>query len=233
MTDANETKDSFDVVLDDVQSNLIQQIKFKCSFPDCKQMLVVLKQSKTTTLVCCLGKCKKNFYCSEQCRQKDEYKHKRVCPLFLSVQSCRGFRLIFDGSSFAKSVLYNFGRSYLSRKWRGALIFRKFPIMKTDYLEAKLKLVRESGNKTNARVLQDPILKCVYYYFLLPIQSLTAEKPEEQDFDMKFVNLCNSEYIMDCAVPMIHMIFDNDDIENGQVKALSYYVFIKNGDSII
>ena len=165
--------------------------------------------------------CFKVYYCSPECAAKNN-SHKdgslSLCHLLQNLHREKGYRPVFDESRFALNIMYRFGLQYFSRNVRGAVAFTKFPQSKYEALEKKI----QQNRVQSAKVVLDPVKKCVYHYFILPINALEPTPGEDDEyFNNEFVLLCkHPKIVQQKVVPMIQMKMD----EKEEISSLVYYM---------
>ena len=172
----------------------------------------------------CSG-CGKSRYCTVECQVQDWSRHKERCRLIKELRTRPGYNDRMPLSRYMYSEMYQYGRRYLSQNRKGAVCFRVFPWSKKAEIESKLE-----STTTSATMLADPIKKCVYHFFILPLSAM-ADDPEAGfgGFDEVFRTLCANDTTYRHYIPVIRMSFDEEeDMEESQitpeVKGLSYYM---------
>ena len=167
--------------------------------------------------------CFKLYYCSEKCAEKNSHKDCRpnspsCCHLLQILHKEKGYRPVFDGSQFILNIMYQFGWQYFSQDVQGAVAFTKFPQNKFEPLERKIK----KSNVQSAKVVLDPVKKCVYHYFILPMSALQPTPgADDEYFNNEFVLLCKHPKLrQQRVVPMIQMKLDKHE----EVESLVYYM---------
>lgn len=186
-----------------------------------KQALCFTCNQKTDRTRPCA--CFKLYYCSQKCSEKNSHKDCRLnsislCNLLQSLHKEKGYRPVFEGSKFVLGIMYNFGLQYFSRDVRGAVAFTKFPQNKYEVLEKKVK----DSKVKSAKVVLDPVKKCCYHYFILPLSALQPTPGEDDEyFNNEFILLCNHQKIhQQRVVPMIQMKLDQKE----EVESFIYYM---------
>ncbi len=190
------------------------------------------KPATIAKLLTCTNGCLKRFYCSEDCQKRDLRIHKKQCVQFQQMRPVPGYFNRFKGSASALTILYEFGRAYLSARQPGAVAFTKYPLSKQEWLENQLK----KGSRSTARIWSDPIEKQLYHYFLLPLSALQAYTDDEDYFDPRFVAVCRSfSFGPVPTIPMIQMTIKETEMsldklqqKDWEADSLSYYLVVKD-----
>jgi hypothetical protein len=194
MTDASSTPET--LLLDHLES-VAETIKSETKSVACAGCRKFF--TKHETKIC--GGCRKSRYCSDTCQKDNWICHKQRCRLVRPLRGRPGYNDRIKATNFAYSSLYNHGKRYLSQNKKGCVCFSTYPLSKRPWLEAKLE-----QTQTSASWIQDPIEKCLYHFFILPLSAMKEDSEAGfGGFDPQFVRLCSDYRTFRHYIPMVQM----------------------------
>jgi len=210
----SDEKDTVDPVLQHLEqaAEVLKHEKMSVTCHNCRKLF-----QKSRTKVC--SACYKARYCSVECQEYNWIDHKQRCKLVRPLRGRPGYNDRILATTYAYSTLYNHGKRYLSQNKMGCLAFCTYPVSKRAWLEAKLE-----QTPTSASWIQDPVEKCLYHFFILPLAAM-QENSEAGfgGFDPEFVRFCSDYRTFRHYIPMVQMKTEQQPGQQPEITALLYF----------